>query len=156
LAKRKNISLSEKLASALLDRVNPDGTPVIDREVAKTMTIKQILATVEYDHGVHVAIGGDNHPTNLTPRTVADHRAKTAKIDIPQIAKTKRIEREQAEFRRKLLVKSGMVDDAPDFVVPKPKSKIQGLGFGKATSKFQSRGFDKTKSKKFSGKVVAR
>jgi hypothetical protein len=112
--RRKQPTLTERLAATLLELKYADGRHVIDREAAKKMTAKEICAQFEFDHGVHVAIGGGNHPTNLVPRLPAVHAEKTNKIDKPQIAKTKRIEQEQAEFRRRLLaVRDGAGDAEP-------------------------------------------
>lgn len=104
---RKPLTLTEKLASALLSMTDGNGTPLVDREKAKHMSAGEIVSMFEFDHGVHVAIGGSNHPTNVTPRITAEHRGKTAAVDIPQIAKTKRIKRANDEFVNRLLRKTG-------------------------------------------------
>lgn len=91
----------------------------IPREVAKTMTRREILGLLEWDHDpVPVAIavglgwGPDqyNHPSNLTGRLSEDHGLKTARIDIPQIAKAVRISDAHVEFQRRILAKSGQVE----------------------------------------------
>ena len=112
--RRKRPTLTELLAATLLELKYADGRSVIDREAAKKMTAKEICAQFEFDHAVHVAIGGNNHPTNLTPRLPAAHAEKTNKIDKPQIAKTKRLEEEQAAFRRRLLQKTAVEPPTPE------------------------------------------
>ena len=142
--KRKRPTLTERLAATLLEMKYADGKPVIDREAAKAMTAKEICAQFEFDHTVHVAIGGGNSPSNLTPRPIAEHAVKTAKTDIPQIAKTKRITAEQEQFRRRLLSKT---EDQP----PAQRAKKQ---------KIKSRPMDGTiasgRKKKMNGTVVKR
>lgn len=108
---RKRLTKSERYASVILQLKRGDGSPAIDRDVAKTMTADEIIAafeaSVQFDHTVPVAIGGNNHPTNVTAIDPAEHRAKTAKTDVPQIAKTKRIAAAEAAFRGRVLAKSG-------------------------------------------------
>jgi hypothetical protein len=109
-------------------RVERDGqlVPALSHEQAKKMTEAEIEALFEYDHNIHHAIGGACQHWNLTPRLKAEHRQKTAKQDIPQIAKTKRLEKATEEFRRKLLAKSGQIPETSD---TKQKRKIQSRGF---------------------------
>ena len=95
-----------RLAAALLAitrfRLTPDGMfhdPVIPHDVAKQLTAKQIIRRFHFDHyPVPHAHGGSDHPSNLTPLPVIDHRTKTAKIDIPMIAKTKRVAAAHKDF----------------------------------------------------------
>lgn len=94
--KRKAPNGAEKLAAALLQlvRATPEGKlePVIDREWAKTKTPQEIIQAFECDHHpVPVALGGTNHPTNLQHTIKAEHRHKTAKKDVPAIARVKRV-----------------------------------------------------------------
>jgi hypothetical protein len=144
--KRKDPSLSEIAAAAILQLFN------IPRDHAKLMTTAQILSLVHRDHDpVPYAIARDlgwgsdryNHPSNLTLRLVPDHREKTAKRDIPAIAKTDRIAPAQAEFRRRMLRKTEVVED--DEAPVKPGRRLQGRGFQKSTvkQKIKSRPFQK-------------
>jgi len=91
--KRRRPTLRERLAATLLTlvRENEFGqlVPVISFEEAKGMTADQILARYEFDHAVYVTWGGGNHPVNLTPRAVADHRAKTRR-DLKEIGRVRR------------------------------------------------------------------
>ena len=109
MSARKAIPLKVKLAAALTHMLREDETgklvPIISREDAKRMSEDDVLAVFEWDHIHPVALGGDNHHSNLSPLPKADHRAKTAKADIPRIAKVKRITRSQDEFRARLLAK---------------------------------------------------
>lgn len=153
MSKRKKPTLSERYAAVLLDLKFGDGRAVIDREAAKHMTPLEIIdsfeSTIQFDHGVHASIGGSNHPTNLTPRHPSAHKVKTDKIDIPQIAKTKRIEKDQQEFRNRILAKSGLAD-----TVANPASS------SKSKSKLRSRPMAGTKAsgmkKKLNGSVEKR
>lgn len=112
---RKKPTLSERYASVVLTLKWGDGTPVVERERAKGMTAAEIIdafeGQVEFDHGVHVAIDGSNHPTNLTPMLTAAHRDKTNKVDIPQIAKTKRIRKSHAAHESAMADKILLADD---------------------------------------------
>jgi hypothetical protein len=83
----------------------------IPHEHQKLMTASQIRALVQFDHVIHHAIGGKVVHHNLTMRTIRDHREKTAKIDIPQIAKTKRLTAKQEEFRKRLERKTNPTSD---------------------------------------------
>lgn len=105
--KRKPPSLKVKLASTLLEMKRWDDeestyVPVIDYEESKSMTADQIIARFHFDHTVAHAHDGPAEPWNLKPTPVEEHRKKTAKIDIPRIAKGKRIalkERQRLERR---------------------------------------------------------
>ena len=123
--KRTKPTVTERYATIILDLRRVDGTPLVDRETAKHLTsaeiVEQFEAKIEFDHGVYVAFSGTNHPTNLTPRTIADHKAKTSK-DITAIAKAKRIEKQHQEFRSRILAKSGLADDG-SIMDTAPKTK---------------------------------
>lgn len=73
--------------------------PVIPRDKSKHMTAGEIIAMFEWNHIVHHAIGGSDHPSNIEPLLAPEHRAVTAARDIPQIAKTKRIARQHQEHK---------------------------------------------------------
>jgi hypothetical protein len=126
---RKKIPLKTKLAAALCNMLHEeDGqlVPVIPRDKAKTMTEDEVLAVFHFDHDIHHAVGGQDAHWNLTPRAVEKHRQKTAKRDIPQIAKTKRLEQAQEDFRRKVLAKTGQITEKEE---TKQKAKIKSRGF---------------------------
>jgi hypothetical protein len=136
MGKRKNPSLSEKLAAACL-QLAPWGAG--SREEAKAMTAKEILARYECQHEVAVDHGGTNHPTNLTMMPKEQHRRITNEIDIRRIAKAKRLEAKRpeiAQMRHEEIVRQnrvmgytydtiGAYADRPN----RPKRKMQGRGF---------------------------
>jgi hypothetical protein len=93
---RAYIPLKVKLASALLTIKRPDDTgklvPVIPHEQAKTMTAEQIISKFHFNHHpIPHAYDGPDEPWNLDPEPAESHREITAKIDIPRIAKSKRV-----------------------------------------------------------------
>ena len=101
---RRHINLKTKLAAALLQVRDAKGDPLIDWEHAKQMTAHQIVSLWVWDHyPLRFEAGGPDEPWNLQPRLITEHRERTAKVDIPQIAKTKRISKDHEEFRRRLL-----------------------------------------------------
>jgi hypothetical protein len=108
MSDRRRPNLAEKLASVLLEREALRGEP-IELSVAKQMTAHQICSLFEFDHATHFANGGWTHPTNITARFIQAHREKTRKIDIPAIAKGKRIRAAQEAFRKRLLERTGLV-----------------------------------------------
>jgi hypothetical protein len=90
LMSRKYIPLKVKLAAALLKAA----WPAIPHEQAKLMTADQICSLFQWDHWpIPVAHDGPDEPWNLEPRFIGEHRKKTAKIDVPAIAKVRRISR---------------------------------------------------------------
>lgn len=138
-------NLTEKLASVLLMLTDGLGKPVIDRDRAKGMSAEQIVRMFECDHEIHRAIGGTNHPTNLTMRMKAEHREKTAKRDVPQIAKTKRI---AAASRREADAQS--IDAALSPVAIDPVRKSQWAKQSMATSR------DSRFKRTVDGRIVSR
>jgi hypothetical protein len=128
---RLHISLKTKLASALLALGH------IEYSHAKLMTAEMIVSLYHFDHGILHAHGGADEPWNLTPRLIAPHRVKTAKVDVPVAAKVKRLSAKQEETRRRILAR-------PCGQKRKPVSRLR------------SKGFDTSKSRKFSGKIIPR
>lgn len=131
---RTDPNLTDKLCALIVAHFG------IPHEAAKSMTRKQILGLVAWDHyPVPVAVAkangwapdAYNHPSNLQAMIHEDHGLKTAKKDVPEIAKADRISAANEEFRRRILAKSGQ-GDAP----PQPRSKW-------GNRKMQSRGFPK-------------
>lgn len=95
--KRKEPTLKAKLAAALRELLG------IPYEHAVLMTEDQVLSLVQWHHiHYHRDSANDEH-WNLDPLPIRAHRDRTAKIDIPQIAKTKRIAKAEEEFRARLL-----------------------------------------------------
>ena len=60
---------------------------------------QRIVGTPEYHHNVHAAIGGSNSLDNCVVLSSKCHKLRTAKLDIPQIAKTKRIAAKRAGIK---------------------------------------------------------
>ncbi|UYO50282.1 HNH endonuclease [Rhodopseudomonas palustris] len=111
MAKRAHISVTTKLAAALLTirRPNENGelVPVIAFEEAQKLTAAQIISRFEFNHyPIPHALGGPDAPWNLEPLPKAEHRQITADVDIPRIAKVKKISKAEEEFRRRLLAKT--------------------------------------------------
>lgn len=114
--KRKHIPIKTKLAAALLQLGH------IPFSQAQRMTDEEIIALYHFDHyPIPHSQGGEDVAWNLQAVLIAAHREKTAKKDIPQIAKTKRISREHEEFQRRLLT--------PRDERPPKKPTIRSRGF---------------------------
>jgi hypothetical protein len=102
---RRSPNLTEKLAAALLEidrlREARGMARAVQYEEAKGLTTEQILARWTFDHYPvlfvdrefvgSVDISHIHHPTNLSPRPHLEHRDKTLHVDVPAIAKRKRI-----------------------------------------------------------------
>lgn len=88
---RKAPSLTTKLAATLLARGE------IRYGDAKLMTAHQICSLYQFHHNIYCAEDGSNEFWNYTPLLIAEHKARTAAVDIPTIAKNKRIARKQAK-----------------------------------------------------------
>lgn len=97
--KRGHISYKTKLAAAL-------GNLFLTHAERTALSEDQVLSLVAWDHDPipHAPPynGPDSHD-NLTPRLIADHRAKTAKQDVPAIAKGRRVAKAEEAFRARLL-----------------------------------------------------
>lgn len=107
---KQHIPLKAKLASALLQMVRPNDKGeferIIPHEDAKQMTDEQVISLFQFDHDpIREADGGQTIGWNLTPRLIVAHRIKTAKKDIPEMAKAKRIRDDQEAFQRRLLAR---------------------------------------------------
>ena len=128
--KRKPPSLSEKLAAALLHldalrcQVDPALAACIERERAKQMTPKQIAQHYQWDHSpIPHAWDGSTHPTNLNPIPVKHHREKTAKKDVPVIAKAKRAGKKHALHQSAMQAKTAPEPPEPIMETVKPRWK---------------------------------
>ena len=123
--KRKPPSQRQILASMIVEHIkvfdasSGELVPLISRDEARAMTADQIISLINVDHApvpiataVPLGWGPEryNHPTNLEVKPIRDHREKTAKVDVPAIAKSDRITAEQADFRRNMLRRSGMAE----------------------------------------------
>ena len=102
--KRKYIGLEVRLAAALLGYQRWGWAAPIPFQQSKTMTAKQIIRCFTFDHyPIPHAHGGSDHPSNLCPRLCAVHKIKTATVDIPMIAKVKRVSDAHKDFVRWVL-----------------------------------------------------
>lgn len=128
--KRPYIPRDTKIAACLLELFELRGDGIPFRQ-AQQMSAEEICSLVHWDHAVLHAWGGSIHPTNLTPRLILAHREKTAKRDVPAVAKVKRIARK--ELQR--IDVSGSKDDGyssrptPKRPWPKRKFPQQQRGF---------------------------
>lgn len=78
----------------------------IPHHEAKLLTPDQIIALFEFDHyPIPHAEGGPDEPWNLDPVFKPVHREKTAKVDIPTIAKGKRLRRKEGEHTAAMAAK---------------------------------------------------
>lgn len=107
-------NLTEQVASLILTLRRPDGNggwePIVSFEQAKGMTAAAICKLVQWDHVIYDAWGGTNHPTNIVALPVAVHREKTALVDIPTIAKSKRIAKAWSEHKQVMDAKAGLAE----------------------------------------------
>ena len=131
----------ERLAALHIEIEALKGDPIADWSVLRDMTAKQICSLFQFHHvSYHAWIKEAhlrNHPSVLTPLYTPVHRERTAKIDIPTIAKSKRIRAKRAAHKAELNKKIGK-EPAGELPRPRPKNKIQSRGFQ------GSRGFDGT------------
>jgi hypothetical protein len=58
---------------------------------AKQMTEAQFLSLFEWHHGIPKSEDGPDEFWNLTPLLRSHHRERTANLDVPRIAKNKRV-----------------------------------------------------------------
>ena len=99
-------NLTEKLAATLLVWLDAIGNGIPYKQ-AQQMTADQIVSLFQFDHARRRAHDGSNHPTNLTPRLYRDHREKTNKIDIPEIAKGKKLAKSHSLHQDNVARKAG-------------------------------------------------
>lgn len=165
-SRRDYIPLKTRLAAALCQMLRPNEDGVLERVIshdeAKALTPEEILSKFHFDHyPIRHEMGGPSEPWNLVPLPVSDHRNKTAKIDIPQIAKGKRIDKDQQAFRAKMLAKSGQaqMDEAgseEDEAGASPRQR-RAIGSGSKLSSGPMPFGRKSKLKKtMGGKVIER
>ncbi len=114
MAKRRQPNMAEKLAALHIEIQAIRGNPIAQWEVLREMTPAQINSLFHWHHVTYHAwieeARMENHPSVLTPLYIVAHRERTAKIDVPQLAKTKRI----------VAKRNGTA---------KPKQKIKSRGF---------------------------
>lgn len=97
----------------------------------------QMLSLVHRDHfPIPHAEGGSNHFSNVRARLIGEHREKTRTIDIPGIAKRKRVRRAQEEHSARMAAK---LFGAPPPSPRKFKRRIASRGFDKGHRPLRSR-----------------
>lgn len=124
MTKRPHISLRLKLAAALSElefvRHKAFGSPCLTFAEMKAMSMDDYLHRFDFDHVIYHSLRPIlPHFTELTPRLRADHQRKTAKVDLPAIAKSKRLTSKQEAFRSRLLAKTGLIEETKPAKRPK-------------------------------------
>lgn len=121
MSTRDHISLTTKLAAAICELL------AIPHEHAKLMSEDQVLSLVQWDHyPIRKADGGEDKHYNIVPKTIMAHREKTSEIDVPQIAKAKRIRANGALHEAALASKAGNYQLAAQILATAPKPKHPG------------------------------
>lgn len=119
---RKALSTKTKLASALCQMLRVvDGkfVPIISHEEARLLSADEIISRFHFDHyPIPHAEDGPDEPWNITPRLKEEHVEKTNKVDIPRIAKNKRVARSHTEHTEIMAAKASGH--------PRPKAKKVG------------------------------
>ena len=123
---RKKLSRDVREAACLLQIRKGDGW-LIPEPLRSSGDARAIIAFVQYDHATPHALTQDDRPQNLAPMGRADHAVKTTKRDVPELARTKRIEKAEAAFRARLAARTS--GSEPVAAKPKPKSTIKSRGF---------------------------
>lgn len=141
MRKRAHIRMIDKaaaLAAQVLD---------IPYDHRVLMSAEQVMSLLHFDHDPipHTHGGPDEH-FNLTGLSIMAHRQKTAKIDVPQIAKTRRIADGDARHQAIMAAKTALAHDDKGAVIEAlapiakkqwPKRKIEGRPFNsKSKRKF--------------------
>jgi|SRR5215510_184074 len=128
MGSRPHISLKVKLASTLLALGH------VSYEDSKSMTANQICSLYQFDHHpIRYADGGSNHPSNLTPRLIIQHREKT-KSDATERSKERKIRRAIDKHAQKMLLKPnrhGVIEVWGKVRSRWPKRKIPSRSFPK-------------------------
>lgn len=101
---RAHISFKTKLVAALCQmRHEVDGKweLILNHAEAKALSEDQILSLFQWQHGVipHGEGGPDTH-FNIEPMLIQAHRKVTREVDIPGIAKRKRVATAHTEHER--------------------------------------------------------
>ena len=104
---RAHISFKTKLVAALCQmRHEVDGKweLILTHAEAKALSEDQVLSLYNWDHTVipHAENGPDEF-WNLAPELIVPHRKKTATVDVPGIAKRRRVNKAHLEFQRLML-----------------------------------------------------
>jgi hypothetical protein len=99
-APRKQPNMTIRLAAALCALTGKDGQRLIPHDHAKLMHPEQIISLFQWNHyPIPHAEDGPAEHWNLDPELIAAHREVTAKVDVPGIAKRKRVRTAEADHR---------------------------------------------------------
>jgi hypothetical protein len=93
--KRNYISLSEKLAACLAEKLSE---PEKARAILERWDASRILSRFDWDHVNPVALGGPDRWWNLQPLLRSGQHAAKTKDDLKKIAKAKRFEKRRAQL----------------------------------------------------------
>lgn len=91
----------------------------------------------EYDQSRKDTIPAANDPKFIIPRARPEHNKKTAEIDIPEIAKTKRLSDDQVLFRNRILAKDGRAGCWPEATEKALRRKIPSRPFKRSEKQKQ-------------------
>lgn len=143
-APRKQPNLTVRLAAALCALTGKDGQRLISHKHAKLMSPEQVISLFHFNHyPIPHAEDGPAVHWNLDPELIALHRAVTATIDVPGIAKRKRVRAAEGEHQARMAVKTFGADHIPDvsnMVEPRRRGrKIPSRPFPKGHRPMQSR-----------------
>ena len=126
-APHKQPNKTIKLAAALCALKGPDGQRLIPHDDAKKMTAEQVISLFHFNHHpIPHAEGGPLVHWNLDPELIPAHRDMTAKVDVPGIAKRKRVAQGQERHLARMAAKA--TGEAIADVRPRG-SKLQSRGF---------------------------
>jgi hypothetical protein len=128
--KRRAPNKDERIAACLLEIKRGDEW-LIPEPLRSSGDTQAILRHVEWDHLKMDTLGGDTSPQNISPKSKPVHLAKT-KSDVKALAKAKRIEKEHAAFRARILAKQ-TGEEAPKPKKPKKKWPKQIVPGSKAS-----------------------
>jgi hypothetical protein len=128
---RAHIPLKTKLAAALCVVFQ------IPHDHAEAMSADEVLSLAHWDHyPVPKAENGSDHHSNLYPRLIHEHRARTAAIDLPGIAKRKRVSRAHSHHQA-VMASKATGDETP--AAARRGRKIQSRGFQQGHRPLRSR-----------------
>jgi hypothetical protein len=123
-----------RLAAALL------ALGAVPYDDAKAMGETNFLSLFAFDHNIRHAEDGTDDFWNLAPMLIPAHRKKTAEIDVPSIAKTKRLAKARAALQ--LFLATGEKPPIPGRrkrKIPQPVNPWPAKG----SRKLRSRGFER-------------
>lgn len=149
MSDRDHISLKTTLAAAICQLLG------IPHEHAKLMTADQVISLIARDHypirrddGLKLGMTVEevDHHSNIFIRSIMAHRTKTADIDQPAIAKTKRTHIKLAQHAAVMAAKTGQTEQLAAALEPladkkraRPKHKIKSRGFQQGHRPLRSR-----------------